>query len=75
MSDKPQPSNNDPTPEERTSDSAFMPVVIGFVVSIVVILIVAIFVIKARQNKIVPGRNDPHPTSQVLYYGSDTLVA
>ncbi len=58
-------SNNDPTPEARKSDSSFLPVVIAFAVSIVVILIIAIIFIKTRQTKAIPNPHESHPTSQL----------
>jgi hypothetical protein len=62
----PAPSNNDPRPEERASDSSFLPVVISFAVAILVILVAAIIFIKARQTKAVPNPKEPHPTSQTM---------
>jgi hypothetical protein len=46
---EPQPSNSDPTPEERTGDSSFLPVVIAAAVAIIVILVAAIIFLKARE--------------------------
>ena len=63
---QPNPSNNDPHPEERTSDSSFLPVVIAFAVAIIVILVAAILFIKARQAKAIPDPKQPHPTSQTV---------
>ncbi|WP_260737527.1 hypothetical protein [Tunturiibacter lichenicola] len=62
---EPKPSNNDPTPEARESDSSFLPVVIAFAVAIIVILVAAIIFIKARQTKAVPNPQQSHPTSQL----------
>jgi hypothetical protein len=58
-------SNNDPTPEKRESDSSFLPVVIAFAVSILIILVIAIIFIKTRQTKAVPNPHESHPTSQL----------
>jgi hypothetical protein len=63
---EPQASRNDPTPEERVGDSSIKPVVIGFVVTIVVILIAAIIFVKSRQSKAIPVPHDAHPTSQIV---------
>ncbi|WP_158945215.1 hypothetical protein [Granulicella sp. S190] len=63
---QPLPSNNDPAPEERTSDSSFLPVVIAFAVAIIVVLVAAIIFIKARQTKVIPNPKDPHPTSRLM---------
>jgi hypothetical protein len=41
------------------------PIVIGFVVTILVILVAAFILIKTRQNKVVPKANDARPTSQI----------
>ncbi len=65
MSD-PQPSRNDPSPQARKGDSSFLPVVIAFAVAILVILVAAIFFIKARQTKVIPNPHQPHPTSQLI---------
>jgi hypothetical protein len=59
-------SNNDPTPEARKSDSSFLPVVIAFAVSILVILVIAIIFIKSRQTKAIPNPHESHPTSQLI---------
>ncbi|MBB5318017.1 hypothetical protein [Tunturibacter empetritectus] len=66
---QPQPSNSDPHPEERTSDSSFLPVVIAFAVAILVIMVAAIIFIKTRQTKAIPNPKEPHPTSQVMPAG------
>jgi hypothetical protein len=63
---QPAPSNSDPTPEKRKSDSSFLPVVVAFAVAILVILVAAIIFIKTRQTKAVPNPKEPHPTSQVM---------
>jgi hypothetical protein len=65
MSD-PQASRNDPTPEERIGDSSIKPVVIGFIVTIVVILVAAIIFVKSRQSKAIPVPHDAHQTSQIM---------
>jgi len=66
---QPNPSNNDPTPEKRESDSSFLPVVVAFVVAILVVLVVAIIFIKTRQTKAIPNPKEPHPTSQIMPVG------
>jgi hypothetical protein len=59
-------TRSDPTPEERTGDSSIKPVVIGFIVTIAIILVAAVIFIKARQTKSVPKATDAHPTSQIM---------
>jgi hypothetical protein len=61
---QPIPSNNDPTPERRESDSSFLPVVVAFVVAILVVLVGAIIFIKTRQTKAIPNPKESHPTSE-----------
>ncbi len=61
-----RPTRSDPTPEERTGDSSIKPVVIGFIVTIAIILVAAVIFIKARQTKAVPKATDAHPTSQIM---------
>jgi hypothetical protein len=61
-----QPTRSDPTPGERTGDSSIKPVVIAFAVTILILLVVAIIFIKARQSKVVPKANDSRPTSQIM---------
>jgi hypothetical protein len=63
---EPRPSNNDPAPEDRKGDSSFLPVVIAFAISILVILIAAAVYIKIKQSKAIPAPHDPHPTSRLL---------
>jgi hypothetical protein len=63
---QPQSSNSDPTPEERKSDSSFLPVVIAFAVAILVIIVAAIIFIKIRQTKVIPNPKERHPTSQIM---------
>jgi hypothetical protein len=63
---EPQPSHNDPTPEERKGDSSFLPVVIAFAVAILVILVAAITFVKLRQTKAIPNPPERHPTSQLV---------
>jgi hypothetical protein len=61
-----RPTRSDPTPEERTGDSSIKPVVIGFIVTIAIILVAAVIFIRARQSKVVPKAPDAHPTSQTM---------
>ena len=61
-----RPTRSDPTPEERTGDSSIKPVVIGFIVTIAIILVAAVVFIRARQTKAIPKAPDAHPTSQVM---------
>lgn len=63
---EPQPSNSDPTPEERKGDSSFLPVVIAAGVAIIVILVAALIFLKVRGEKAIPAVKDQHPTSQVM---------
>jgi hypothetical protein len=63
---EPQPSNSDPTPEERTGDSSFLPVVIAAAVAIIVILVAALIFLKIRQNKAIPTTTDKHPISRLV---------
>jgi hypothetical protein len=60
-----KPTRSDPTPQQRVGDTSIRPVVIGFVVTILIILVAALIFIKARQNKVVPKANDARPTSQI----------
>jgi cell division protein FtsN len=62
----PQPlrAANDPAPQKRRGDDAFLPVVIAFAVAIFVLLIAGIIFIKVRQQKAIPTPKQPHPTSQ-----------
>jgi Na+-transporting methylmalonyl-CoA/oxaloacetate decarboxylase gamma subunit len=60
-----KPTLSDPTPQQRVGDTSIRPVVIGFVVTILIILVAALIFIKARQNKVVPKANDSPPTSQI----------
>jgi hypothetical protein len=64
---EPQASNNDPTPEERTGDSSFLPVVIAAGIALIIILVAALVFLKARQTKVIPKATDPHPTSQIFH--------
>jgi hypothetical protein len=66
---EPQPSNSDPTPEERTGDSSFLPVVIAAAVAIIVILVAALIFLKIRQNKAIPTTTDKHPSSRLVLPG------
>ncbi len=61
-----RPTRSDPTPEERTGDSSIKPVVIGFIVTIAIVLVTAVIFIRARQTKSVPKATDAHPTSQIM---------
>ncbi|HXC97080.1 MAG TPA: hypothetical protein VNU92_15375 [Edaphobacter sp.] len=61
-----RPTSSDPTPEQRTGDSSIKPVVIGFIATILIILVAALIFIKTHQNKIVPKANDSTPTSQTV---------
>jgi hypothetical protein len=63
---EPQASRNDPTPEERVGDSSIKPVVIGFIVTVLIVLVAAIVFVKSRQSKAIPVPHDAHPTSQVV---------
>jgi hypothetical protein len=60
-----EPSPSDPTPQRRVGDVSIRPVVIGFVVTILIILVAALIFIKVRQSKVVPKANDARPTSQI----------
>jgi hypothetical protein len=68
---QPLASNNDPTPEKRKSDSAFLPVVIAFVVTVLALLAAAVIYVKVRQTKTISHEPDPHPTSQIWQRPSD----
>jgi cell division protein FtsN len=63
---EPQPSRNDPTPEERKGDSRFLPVVIAAAIAVIVILVAALIFLKAKQTNAIPKANDTHPTSQFV---------
>jgi hypothetical protein len=60
-----KPSPSDPTPQRRVGDVPIRPVVIGFLVTILIILVAAIIFIKARQTKVVPKATDSHSTTQL----------
>jgi hypothetical protein len=60
-----KPTASNPTPEQRVGDSSIKPVVIAFLVTILIILAAALIFVKARQTKVVPKANDPHPTTQM----------
>jgi hypothetical protein len=63
---EPQPSRNDPTPEERKGDSRFLPVVIAAAIAVIVILVAALIFLKVRQTNVVPKANDSRPTSRII---------
>jgi cell division protein FtsN len=63
---EPQPSRNDPTPEERKGDSRFLPVVIAAAIAVIIILVAALIFLKARQTNAIPKANDTHPTSRFV---------
>jgi hypothetical protein len=44
------------------------PVIIAAVVTILIILVAALILIKARQTKVIPKATDPHPTTQIIPY-------
>jgi hypothetical protein len=67
-----KPTTSNPTPEQRVGDSSIKPVVIAFVVTILVVLVVAIFFIKAHQTKVIPKATDPHPATQMMQPPSQT---
>jgi hypothetical protein len=71
---QPLASNNDPSPEKRKGDSSFLPVVVAFVVTILVLLAAAVIYVKVRQTKTIPHEPDPHPTSQVWQSPTDVRV-
>jgi hypothetical protein len=62
----PERSRNDPTPEARSGDSSFLPVVIVSCVVILLILIGAIVFIRSRKEKAVPPHSAPHTTSEII---------
>ncbi|MCU1222638.1 MAG: hypothetical protein JWQ42_731 [Edaphobacter sp.] len=74
MASEPLPSDNDPTPERRKEDASFLPVVIISGIVIVLIFIVAVLVIKTRQQKIVPAKPNSSPTSQLLRQGPNPFI-
>lgn len=49
-----KPTTSNPTPEQRVGDSSIKPLVIGFLVPILIVLIAAIIFIKTRQTKVIP---------------------
>jgi hypothetical protein len=61
--EKIEPTRNDPTPEVRTGDSRFLPVVILAAIALIVILIGAIVLVRGKGHKMVPQQQDNHPTS------------
>ena len=66
MSDPIEPTRNDPTPERRTGDSRFLPVVVAFVLALIIVLIGAVALIRAKRDKALPGQHNPTPTSPRL---------
>jgi hypothetical protein len=66
MTTPPERSTNDPTPQARTGDSSFMPVVIISGIVILLILIGSILFFHSKKEKAVPLHDAPHKTSQVL---------
>jgi hypothetical protein len=60
-----EPTRNDPTPERRTGDSRFLPVVILAGIALIVLLLAGILVIKGKGSKAVPSGQD-HPTSSLV---------
>jgi hypothetical protein len=63
--EKIEPTRNDPTPEDRTGDSRFLPVVILAAIALIVILIAAVVLVKGKGHKMVPQQQDNHPTSSL----------
>jgi cell division protein FtsN len=62
----PQPSRNDPTPQERKGDSRFLPVVVAAAIAVIVILLAALIFLKVRKTGAIPKANDAGPTSQIV---------
>jgi len=69
-----KPSPSDPTPKRRIGDVSIRPVVVAFVVTVLVILVAAIILIKARQTKVVPKTTEPHTTTQSTQPHTQTPV-
>lgn len=63
--EKIEPTRNDPTPEARTGDSRFLPVVILAAIALIVILIGAIVLVRGKGHKMIPQQQDNHPTSSL----------
>lgn len=63
--EKIEPTRNDPTPEARTGDSRFLPVVILAAIALIVILVGAIVLVKGKGHKMVPQQQDNRPTSSL----------
>ncbi len=61
-----EPTNNDPTPEERKGDSRFLPVIIVAAIALIVILIASIILVNGKGKKMVPHNQDEHPTSSLV---------
>ena len=63
---------NDPTADSHPpeDDGNFLHVVIYAGIFLVIGLIVAFLVIKGVGRHIVPGKHDPHPTSQLVLPGA-----
>lgn len=62
----PQSSNNDPTPEARTGDSAFLPVIVAVGITVLVILIAAVVFLKVRHTEAIPKPKSPPTTSRLV---------
>jgi hypothetical protein len=66
--EKIEPTRNDPTPEARTGDSRFLPVVLLAAVALIVILIAAVVLVRGKGHKMVPQEPDNHPTSSLTVH-------
>jgi hypothetical protein len=63
--DKIESTRNDPTPQARTGDSRFLPVVILAAIALIVLLIAGVVLLKGKGTKMVPHVQDNHPTSSI----------
>lgn len=64
--DRPQRSRNDPTPERRREDVSFIPLLIVFAVTLVVVLILGIIYVRNRHAGTIHEPVQPHSSSQLL---------
>jgi hypothetical protein len=62
---QPTHSPNDPAPQRRIGDVSIRPLVVAFLVTILIILVAAIIIIKARPTKVIPKATETRPTSQI----------
>jgi hypothetical protein len=63
--DKIEPTRNDPSPQARTGDARFLPVVIISTIVLIILLIAGVVLVKGKGTKMVPHEQNNHPTSSI----------